>query len=212
MNSYSAFNYNTAILQDVTDTLIGIDAYDENKLEPNINRLQRYYEKHISTNITYSTGLWEFIINSINGAEHNLLNITVCGLFGDRSVIDTVVHGIHTWQTFYKESNKHIGNVVFNYDISGTLFSTNYPELFEKDLYDENTFTENIQKSFCNLVTDLLPKLDLSISFNVICGDVQLCIYKNPPDERDITILAKYKNSFDKYIKYKSKYLNILNK
>ena len=69
----------------------------------------------------YSTGLWEYILNSNNGAKKHI-KITICGLVGDVCVINSYIQGYYMWKNIYSKEYPNI-NVTFVYSFKGTLFT-----------------------------------------------------------------------------------------
>lgn len=92
--SYSAFNYHLG----------------PNGPVPGCNEYSRY-----------STGLWEYILNSNNG-EKKHIKITICGLVGDVCVINSYIQGYYMWKNIYSKLHTNI-NVTFVYSFKGTLFT-----------------------------------------------------------------------------------------
>jgi nicotinamidase-related amidase len=107
--SYSAFNYHLKL--------------DKSNNKSN-NRLAKYSSKYITHDYQetnklkdLSTGLFEYILETT--FEDNI-EITVCGLVGEICVINTIVEGLIMWNLVYNKTEK---NVIFNYSLSGTLFT-----------------------------------------------------------------------------------------
>ena len=117
--SYSAFNYHLKLIR-------------ENNIIKNGKTLAQYKTEYIipkyekTKNLKdLSTGLFEYILNT---TKKNI-EITVCGLVGEICVINTIVEGLIMWNLeyskikgFFRTTNSD-KKVIFNYSLSGTLFT-----------------------------------------------------------------------------------------
>ena len=218
-DSYSAFNYHTTIVQKITQHPVTLYNFHSNvKTDINKNVLNKngtlttYDNEDIDSNIIYSTGLWEYIIEYVNEkkVKPNKLNITVCGLVGNICVIHTILQGIHTWKSFYEAKLPNI-ETNFIYDISGTLFLPDYEEFGAfKTLYNKEDFDNiDLKTKFCKYFDKLRPiHCKHAINFDVKYNNTHLFKYTSDLSQ-NFNKLDENKNNLNKYIKYKQKYLNI---
>ena len=204
--SYSAFNYHQKFKQNEQKEIIS---------EP----IGTFIKK-------YSTGLWENILKkqllTYDKNKKITLNITVCGLVGNICVMNTVHHGLATWNNKYQ---KEYPNVTVNYIYSfpGTRFLPgSSPFKLEKSNYQT---TEEIQKARImtyiktdfNSIVKLLPE-NSSVVYktkngvldeNEVLGENKQNGGTHPKNCACYQCNSIYKN---KYLKYKQKYLELRNK
>jgi nicotinamidase-related amidase len=225
--SYSAFNYHLKI------------DYDNSN---NVVSSQLPFDKK------YSTGLWENIIkNVIDSNTNSELTITVCGLVGNICVMNTIHHGILTWNNLYRDRYPYV-KINFVYSFIGTRFlpdvppfslsKTNYQNI---DEINNNNIADNFIKDFEKLTNkNLVEYLNSdahkdNIKLYYIMKDVnKLYALENVIEvERNIntgSTFNKIKNTilkelvsknvtksqtggnyYEKYLKYKNKYLSLKN-
>ena len=161
----------------------------------------------------YSTGLWEFLITYIKTKypkDYSIsffnLDITVSDSYGDIDAIDTILEGIHSWK-FYKNDNdnKNI-KVNFIFDLRGILNEVRTKDTI-KDLCHRKIMSKYIDGP-------IIKGENLKKSPNIGIG---FCIKYNDGSTEKFTFAAhdgifRIDNTyFNKYIKYKQKYLNITN-
>ena len=162
-----------------------------------------------------STGLWEYIHEFHKINSESKLNITVCGLVGNICVIHTILQGIHTYNSFYTKHFEYT-EIIFNYDISGTLFMPNYPDNkhFAKSKYTKEDLTDEVLMQFFKYFDTLLPDKHTNIQFNITHQGEVIIKYSSSDKDKRLTKsgIPFYKNDTNKYIKYKQKYLNLSNK
>jgi hypothetical protein len=108
--SYSAFNYHTNIKKQYLQTKSIIYEIFK-KYDSSLNVLEK-----LPADKRYSTGLFEYILNSFNkdqygkqGGSKTNINIDVCGLVTNICVINTVHQGIAMWEKVYKEKETYKG-------------------------------------------------------------------------------------------------------
>lgn len=129
-------------------------------------------------------------------------NITVCGLFGDKAVINTILQGINIWNTLYSDRNDITINFIF--DISGILFSDKFEHFYTEDEITKVDVQEKFSMYFDSIIDETYD-----IQFNIrYCGK-HIYTYKSSGKNTRRVNSISYKNNFNKYIKYKQKYLNI---
>ena len=129
-------------------------------------------------------------------------NITVCGLFGDKAVINTILKGINIWNTLYSDRNDITVNFIF--DISGILFSDKFEHFYTEDEITKVDVQEKFSRYFDTIIDETYD-----IQFNIrYCGK-HIYTYKSSEKNTRRINSVSYKNNFNKYIKYKQKYLNI---
>lgn len=107
--SYSAFNYHLKLDKSNNKSNNGLAKYSSRYITP------EYQENNKLEDL--STGLFEYILET---TYENNIEITVCGLVGEICVINTIVEGLIMWNLVYNKTKK---NVIFNYSLSGTLFT-----------------------------------------------------------------------------------------
>ena len=215
--SYSAFNYHLQF------------TYNS---ENNIERTQ------LVPNLNYSTGLWENIIvqNKLNENSNITLNITVCGLVGNICVMNTVHHGIVTWKNLHQQKYPNV-TVNFIYSFPGTRFLphappfsvplTNYQKL---DEINNSTIFSCIIDDYKTLKVGEMLNDKLTLGYKLDNGT----LYKINTEGTNVTITTsnnestEYKigkdklvktekqaggsvNYYEKYMKYKNKYLELKN-
>ena len=140
-----------------------------------------------------STGLCEYIIKYVNSNEsYNDIVITVNSISSDG--LYTIIFGI-IFVTLYEELSKY--NITFNYTILDDTIDIN--EILVK-------ITEFIKERFSKMKQEYLEK----IVFNVIQNGK---LHRYPTQKENDTDRQYTKSSTltYKYMKYKSKYLNISN-
>ena len=220
--SYSAFNYHLKF------------EYDDKK---------NIVSKELPIDKNNSTGLWEHIIetNKLNKDSNTTLEITVCGLVGNICVMNTVHHGIVTWNKLYQKNYPHV-TVNFIYSFPGTRFLPGAPPFnlplgitdYQKlDKINDSTIFPCIIDDYKNLELDkILKDNKITLGYKLVNGS----LYKINIVRDSVTISTdntstKYEiskenklvksvetkqaggsvNYYEKYMKYKNKYLELRN-
>ena len=204
-SSYSAFNYHNTIEKDFTlynKLFVGFGTYTS-----------KFIAANFINDKNMSTGLWEYIIKYSNSnIKSNILNITVCGLFGNISVIYTIIYGYLFWNKFYKSANND-KTINFIYEISGTLFLPNFPTensfnlSYTDEDYNSPLIIKQLEQYFDNIISHYDDdSINSLISFDVKFKNVLLFKYKYKKNSDSLQIIESYK-----YNKYKQKYINATN-
>ena len=157
--SYSAFNYHLKLEKSENKTNNGLVKYSSRYIIPEYEKDKKLKD--------LSTGLFEYILNT---TKKNI-EITVCGLVGEICVINTIVEGLIMWNLEYskiKKKSSFFGmsttttnsdkKVIFNYSLSGTLFTglglfgfnqtVKQTDFFNKIIDYLNNFVDNKYKKY----------------------------------------------------------------
>jgi nicotinamidase-related amidase len=183
--SYSAFNYHLHFTYDTKKNVVSAPLNLEKK---------------------YSTGLWENILGNITNNDTNstkTVNITVCGLVGNICVMNSVHNGIALWKKFYKNEYPNV-TVNFIYSFPGTLFLPNSVFNLTEAVYQdldkiEENIIGNIEKDFEKVVGSIESTDRVTLKFKII------------DKFYDIKLKQTGGSYYNKYLKYKQKYLKLRN-
>ena len=152
--SYSAFNYHLKLEKSENKTNNGPVKYSSRYITPEYEKDKKLKD--------LSTGLFEYILNT---TKKNI-EITVCGLVGEICVINTIVEGLIMWNLEYSKIKSLFGmrttnsdkKVIFNYSLSGTLFTglglfgfnqtVKQTDFFNKMIDYLNNFVDNKYKTY----------------------------------------------------------------
>ena len=149
--SYSAFNYHLKLEKSENKTNNGPVKYSSRYITPEYEKDKKLKD--------LSTGLFEYILDtSIKNIE-----ITVCGLVGEICVINTIVEGLIMWNLEYSKQNSN-KKVIFNYSLSGTLFTGLGLFGFNQTVKQTDFFNKMID--YLNKMVD--DKYKTYIKFNVL--------------------------------------------
>lgn len=177
--SYSAFNYHLKIK--LARTLSegmnkkGTVSVNNNGKEIINNGLATYSSEYITKNSSsnkntlqnLSTGLFEYILES----KKNNIEITVCGLVGEVCVVNSVTEGLIMWNNLYK-AKFPLKKVIFNYSLTGTLFTGLDILEFSGITPDQSAFFDQM----CNYLNKYIaPEFKQYIQFNVIGYNGNYC-------------------------------------
>ena len=151
--SYSAFNYHLKLEKSKNKTTSGPVKYTSKYITP-------IYEAEKDKNLkNLSTGLFEYILTN---EKKKHIEITVCGLVGEICIINTIIEGLIMWNLLYQESFTE-KSVIFNYSLSGTLFTGLGLFGFDKTV-EQNDFFNKMRDYLDKSVND---KYKTYIRFNV---------------------------------------------